>query len=466
VTIDSNGKLTYNGDWPNLSNHIYVSDFSDIADASIPKIVSPMGFAAINVTDPTTTAVPSASFVTEQVDNNSSFNHNYYYGYDFTNADNRQNLGAIPTSAGTGSNVSMSLEDMFGSADASTLGTPNSDASEKITLGLSHIKQRKFSVPFQGGFDGDNPANPKLTGADIATTNTQGFDCANSLSSGSIAYKRAINAVSNPDEFDINLMLIPGVLHKFHSSVTNHAITQIEARGDTFYPMDSADIDDSVSTATNNIASLDTNYAGTYYPWVKIVDRNTALPLWVPPSVVMGGVIAYTDKVSHEWFAPAGLNRGGLTTVLEPKTRLTHEERDDLYENRVNPIATFPGQGTVAWGQKTLQSLPSALDRINVRRLLIKLKKYIASSSRYLVFEGNDSVTRTRFLNMVNPYLESVQQNSGLTAFRVIMDESNNTPEVIDRNKLIGQIWIQPTRTAEYIVLDFTVMPTGATFSA
>ena len=130
----------------------------------------------------------------------------------------------------------------------------------------------------------------------------------------------------------------------------------------------------------------------------------------------------------------------------------------------MNPIATFPGQGVVVFGQKTLQAKPSALDRINVRRLLIRLKKFIASSSRFLVFEQNDSATRTRFLNIVNPFLESVQANSGLTAFRVVMDESNNTPDVVDRNQLVGQIFIQPTRTAEFIVLDFSVLPTGAAF--
>ena len=146
------------------------------------------------------------------------------------------------------------------------------------------------------------------------------------------------------------------------------------------------------------------------------------------------------------------------------KQKLTHTDRDRLYEGRVNPIATFPGQGVVVFGQKTLQAKPSALDRINVRRLLIRLKKFIASSSRFLVFEQNDSATRTRFLNIVNPFLESVQANSGLTAFRVVMDESNNTPDVIDRNQLIGQIFIQPTRTAEFIVLDFSVLPTGHHF--
>ncbi len=168
--------------------------------------------------------------------------------------------------------------------------------------------------------------------------------------------------------------------------------------------------------------------------------------------------------MAHEWFAPAGLTRGGLTDVLQAKTRLTHAERDDLYEARINPIASFPNQNVVVFGQKTLQSKPSALDRINIRRLLIRLRKFIASTSRFLVFEQNTQATRNRFLNIVNPFLESVQSNSGLSAFRVVMDDTVNTPDVVDRNQLVGQIFIQPTRTAEFIVLDFVVQPTGASF--
>jgi phage tail sheath protein FI len=158
------------------------------------------------------------------------------------------------------------------------------------------------------------------------------------------------------------------------------------------------------------------------------------------------------------------LNRGGIPAAVQVMDRLTHSERDTLYEGRVNPIAAFPGQGIVAWGQKTLQRTPSALDRVNVRRLLIALKKFIASSSRYLVYEQNVSTTRQRFLNIVNPYLEGVQQRSGLYSFKVIMDDTNNTADIVDRNILYGQIYIQPTKTAEYIVLDFNVLPTGATF--
>ena len=197
-----------------------------------------------------------------------------------------------------------------------------------------------------------------------------------------------------------------------------------------------------ISSAINTVASIDTSYTATYYPWVKILDTNINLPVWVPPSVVLGGVIAYNDKVAYEWFAPAGLNRGGLTEVLDAYDRVTQSDRDDLYDNNINPIASFPNEGFVVWGQKTLQVKSSALDRINVRRLLIAAKKFIASSTRYLVFEQNTSATRNRFLNIVNPYLDSIQQRQGLYAFKVVMDETNNTPEVIDRNEMIGAIYL------------------------
>ena len=471
VTIDANGKLTYNGDWPNMSNNIYISDYSALEFA--PKTVVPMGHGAFTNPVPGGTHVNAAQLVTQQTSENLEFDttipygfdFNYYYTYNSNGKayDNVSYLAPTPISAGVGNNVSMSLENMFGHASASA-ASGYATGSDKITLTGSHISQRKFALPFQGGFDGMNPAIVKNTGASITSTNTMGFDCSTATTMGTKVFKKAINAVSNPDEFDINLLVTPGIVHGLHSKVTARAMNMVEERGDAFYVMDASIYGESIATMTSRVTTLDTNYAATYYPWVKIVDSGTSLPVWVPPSVVLPGVIAYTDQVSHEWFAPAGLNRGGLTSVVEAQTRLTHAERDDLYEERVNPIASFPGQGVCVWGQKTLQAKPSALDRVNVRRLLIRLKKFIASSSRYLLFEQNTAGTRNRFLNIVNPFLDSVQANSGLSAFRVVMDESNNTPDVIDRNRLVGQIYIQPTRTAEFIVLDFVVLPTGATF--
>ena len=480
TTIDSNGKLTNNGDYVNQSQYIYISNYGNLT--GINEELVPMGFGKVLQPHNTTLGTPSgstiavtfpsASFVgtsvsSGQKNNRGTFDQNVFYGFDFNNVDNQQYLAPLPTSAAVGNNLTMSLEDAYGNDDASTLGTQYSAGDNKLSLSGSDFRQLKFQVPFQGGFDGVNPATDRKTGTNISTANSQGFDFTDANASGSVAFKRAINAVSNPDEFDINLLSTPGIIHGLgggHSAVTNHAIDKVEDRADTFYIMDGSVYGRTIQGAINDVKTIDSNYVGTYYPWVKILDSVKGKPTWVPPSVVLPGVYANNDRVGQEWFAPAGLNRGGLTEVLEAQTRLTNLERDDLYENRINPIATFPGQGVVVFGQKTLQGKPSALDRINVRRLLINLRKFIASSSRFLVFEQNNSALRSRFLNIVNPYMEQVQANAGLTAFRVVMDESNNTPDVVDRNQLVGQIFIQPTRTAEFIVLDFVVQPTGATF--
>jgi len=219
-----------------------------------------------------------------------------------------------------------------------------------------------------------------------------------------------------------------------------------------------------LSTIVTTAAGIDSSYAATYWPWLQTPDPDTTQNVWVPASTMIPAVYAFNDNSSEAWFAPAGFNRGGLSTVVRAERKLTQGNRDTLYSGKVNPIATFPNQGTVVFGQKTLQKKASALDRVNVRRLLIELKSYISQIGDNLVFEQNTIATRNNFLSQVNPYLESVQQRQGLYAFKVVMDESNNTADVIDRNELIGQIYIQPTRTAEYVILDFNVLPTGATF--
>jgi phage tail sheath protein FI len=262
------------------------------------------------------------------------------------------------------------------------------------------------------------------------------------------------------------LVSTPGIVRQHHSYVFDKVTDMVESREDAFFIGDVVDHEALIADAVEQGNNVDSNYVGTYYPWVKTIDSRTNKLTSVPPSVLMPGIYASNDAVAAEWFAPAGLNRGVLGSVLEAKIRLNQAERDQLYEGKVNPIATFPRTGVCIWGQKTLQTRPTALDRINVRRLLIAVKKFIASSSRYLLFEQNTLETRNRFLSIVTPYLESVQQRQGLYAFRVQMDEANNTPDIIDRNQLVGAIYLQPTKTAEFIVLDFNVLPTGATFPA
>jgi phage tail sheath protein FI len=238
----------------------------------------------------------------------------------------------------------------------------------------------------------------------------------------------------------------------------------VETRQDAFYVMDSNALTDSISTVVSQVTTLDSNYTATYWPWLRITNPSNNVPLWVPPSVMLPGVLAFNDAVQHPWYAPAGLNRGSLTAVSDTYKRLSQSDRDSLYQARVNPIANFVNEGIVVFGQKTLQARPSALDRINVRRLLIAVKKFIASSTKYLVFEQNTAATRNRFLSIVNPYMADVRAKQGLYAFRVVMDQSNNTPDLIDQNILYGQIFLQPTRTAEFIILDFNIQPTGAGF--
>ena len=292
----------------------------------------------------------------------------------------------------------------------------------------------------------------------INGTNTQGLVGAD--------YDDMIDLLSNQDEYKFNILFAPGLYNSGYTSQCTSMINNTQTRGDSLFILDLVPYGtQTLSAVTTQANSRNTSYAASYWPWVQMIDPATGKNVWVPASTVMAGVFAFNDTVAEPWFAPAGINRGGLQ-VIRAEQKLPQSSRDTLYTNKVNPIATFPGTGTVVYGQKTLQTQASALDRVNVRRLLIALKNYISQIANTLVFEQNSTATRNVFLSQVNPYLESVQQKQGLYAFRVIMNETNNTADVIDRNELIGQIYIQPTRTAEFIYLDFNILPTGATFPA
>jgi hypothetical protein len=465
ITVDDDGKLSTNGDYANNSENIRVEASNAVKNKAIDESLVPFGFGAIQNPFGSAFALPNPSFVASQ-QINSSYNPKKFWGYDFDFAgtDNRNFLAPTPkTGAVVGTAFYLGDYNQDAGANYPSSASPNS-AAISLNDTITSINSRKFLVPFQGGFDGFKPSRVVSLANDISAGNSQGYDLSSNTAAGTLAYRKAINAVSNPDEFDINMLVLPGVIHRLHSSVSTFAKDMCEDRQDTFFIMDASAWSDSISTAVNAVQAFDSNYVASYYPWVKILNTDKNKPVWVPPSVVLPGVIAFNDQVAAEWFAPAGLNRGGLTSVIEAKTRLTRVERDALYEGRLNPIATFPGQGVTVFGQKTLQAKPSALDRINVRRLLIAVKKFIASSTRYLVFENNTAATRNRFLSIVNPYLESIQQRQGLYAFKVKMDETNNTPDVIDRNIMVGEIFLQPAKTAEFIVLDFNVLPTGAAF--
>ena len=292
---------------------------------------------------------------------------------------------------------------------------------------------------------------------DIDGTRSQGFQGGE--------YADAIAILENKDEYVFNIISAPGLIYEFgeHKTQLDSIISLAETRGDAIAVIDLQNYGATVANTTGTAATVNTSYAAAYWPWLQTLSA-TGRSEWIPASVVIPGVYAFTDGAAAPWFAPAGLTRGGIGNVIQAEKKLTRSQRDTLYASNVNPIATFPGQGINVFGQKTLQKKKSALDRVNVRRLLIELKKFVGDVSRTLVFEQNTTTTRNAFLAQVNPYLESVVQRQGLYAYRVVMDDSNNTPDVIDRNQLIGQIFIQPAKTVEFVILDFTIEPTGATF--
>jgi hypothetical protein len=474
-TVTDAGQVLFNGSYPTKNNFVRVEVSEDVRNKIIDKTLIPFGFRAPSSPIPlvsSSLALPSASYRNTQIVAG-AYSGTSFYGFDYTAATNMNYLSAIPTS---GSNTGSSVDFYLGNILQDTASnfpdslTPYTGSLQNALINSTFINNvklstRRFMVPFQGGFDGARPNLPKYRGEYIASNNTYGFDCQTSTSTGTKSYNKAFLVLSNADYYDMNLLITPGLIDSLHSSATSLARNLCQTRQDTFYIMDSNAINDSIATVTSQVATLDTNYTAVYWPWMSTINSATGAQIFVPPSVLLPNVFAFNDKTASPWYAPAGLQRGKISAI-GTKVSLAQADRDTLYQARVNPIANFGGAngGIVVWGQKTLQARPSALDRINVRRLLIAVKKFIASSTRFLVFEQNSVETRNRFLAIVNPYMESVRVQQGLYAFRVIMDDKNNTPDLIDQNILYGQIFLQPTRTAEFIVLDFNIQPTGAAF--
>jgi len=339
------------------------------------------------------------------------------------------------------------------------------NAAGQIRAGsLSGSLPQAASGTFAGGSEG-NVLHPRAMYENIKDVNTQGFNPA-SGGWGQTAYQDAIDILSNKDQYDINLLFTPGLLDNAtgHGAIITRGINMCEDRGDIMYIIDPTYKGSTVGQAQQTAEARNTNYAAMYYPWCQIPDPDLGRNVWVPPSAVVSAVYSFNDLVAHPWFAPAGLNRGGLDTVIQTERLMTQNDRDNLYIKSINPIATFPRQGITVWGQKTLQKKRSALDRINVRRLLIDAKRFVSYTVKYLVFENNTVETRAKFIELVEPYFRNVQNQQGLYDYRIIIDERNNTPDVVDRNEMRAQIYLKPAKTAEFIIVDFVVLPTGAVF--
>ncbi len=312
----------------------------------------------------------------------------------------------------------------------------------------------KFCMPLEGGFDGWDlrVADPLYLSNTATETNI-----------GVVATNRALDTIANPDAFDMNLLAVPGI---HNLKITDKARQIANDRADCLFIMDVTG--SSVTEAIQQLQSrqMDDNYAAAYYPDLILDDKTNKRNVRVSPSVAILGAMAFSDRVGQVFFAPAGLNRGGLGQfdIVDVVDRLTFQDRNDLYDNRLNPIATFPNEGIVVFGQKTMQLRASALDRINVRRLLIFAKKTIAGAAKFLLFEPNNPVTWERFSKTVNPILAKIQQDQGLVRFKVVMDTTTNTDDIVDRNIMAGKIFLQPTKAAEFIDLSFVITNAGVSF--
>lgn len=478
VTVDNSQNppvIKYEGTYQNNSNYIRVVTYNNGDIPMYPGSARPSGFKGVSKINPGPTVAQLPYKSTNINLSSNEVDSSVFMGVDFTAAGVSDRIeGSVVSVSGTKASdkgfLTFAVSSEYNSTSTGSLtgtyvlvpswGAAATDASTALAAGVTATVQRSgFTFPLVGGTDGFDPRTNKT-------------ELINSALSTEFIY--AINALSNADEYDFNLIAVPGVNagNTTNGNLAQRVVNMVSDRGDAFYIMDIADssiastsgaVDSTVNGVVTVAKSFDTSYAATYFPWVKIIDSNTQKQLWVPPSVDVFGVYAFNDRVGQQFYAPAGFNRGVMSSV-EARYRLNIAQRDTLYAGKVNPIATFPGaNGPVVWGQKTLQTKASALDRVNVRRLLIQAKKLISSVAKFYAFEPNTASVRDSLLNQINPILETMRLQQGIVQFRVILDESVNTPDIIDRNMLIGKVLIQPARIAEILQFEFSITRSGST---
>jgi phage tail sheath protein FI len=342
---------------------------------------------------------------------------------------------------------------------------------------VSNRKFLKFTIPLQGGFDGVNIFNKDqrdLTNnsakREIDDETNQGGTSGPTIS----AFRKALDIMGSNSDVDIQLLTIPGMRHE---SISDYAITVVENRFDAMLITDIEERDQFNTVITSSAQSphvnntvvafknrvLDSSFAAAYFPDVTMQDPDTGGLVTVPPSVVTLGAYSLNDRVGHPWYAPAGFTRGVLNSVETPSVLLNRTNLDDLYDADINPLAQYPGKPLSIWGQKKLMANSSALDRVNVRRLLIDVRRKVRNIANTLLFEPNRSETLDRFSRLVNPILQSIQDSQGVDRFKVIIDSSTTTQADIENNTIRGKIYLQPTRSVEFVALDFVVTNAGTT---
>jgi hypothetical protein len=407
--------------------------------------------------------VPDIRLTANQFDRAHNLDQNICWGVSFVSGGIADRMRADPNDAELGADEDFSLSKLSSSYYNGKQVwdyVPTLPNNQQYVAVYGSASLHKFVLPFQGGFDGFDLRIADPLYIDNAATDDVSWG-ASALAV--VAANRALDTIANPDAFDMNLLAVPGVNN---IKITDHARQVCNDRADAMYVMDITG--SSVEEAIGQLKAreIDDNYTACYYPDMKMNDRTNVKILRISPSVAVVGAISFSDRVGQPWFAPAGLNRGGLGQfdVFDVTDRLNFQDRNDLYDNRINPIASFPNEGIVVFGQKTLQVKASALDRVNVRRLLIFAKKTVASAAKLLLFEPNNPQTWLRFLNAVNPIMENIRQNQGIERFKVVMDTTTNTNDLIDRNIMTGKIFLQPTKAAEFIDLSFIITNAGVSF--
>lgn len=469
-----------NGQFPNKSRYIRVENFN--LTVNYPPQALPFGFRGYNfpqfsgsqLGNGTTfgiALIPPLPYTPNQVDPyTNNYNTNIMWGVSFVSGGIADRMRASPDTVAqtpnpldsgattlTGSDTDFSLRNLTGTYINGIIRFSYLPGWGNYTASYGSGSVQNFTMPFYGGFDGwDLRSQDPLYLQNTDTDATQ---------IGAVDLKRAVDCVANPDIIAGNTIAIPAISNQ---QVCDYCRTMVNLRKDMFYVMDltGANVTDVVNNL--NARNIDDNYTGAYYPDLWMNDQQNNKILRVPPSVGVMGALAYNDRVAQAFFAPAGLNRGGLGQfgITDIVDRLQHSDRNTLYEAKINPITRFPAEGIVVFGQKTLQMRPSALDRINVRRLLILAKGAVATYARNLLFEPNNPATWTRFVNKVNPILEQYRKDQGINRFKVVMDSTTNTSDVIDRNQMVGLIFLEPVRAAEFITVDFIITAAGVAFGS
>ena len=459
--------IKQSGSYPLKSRYIFVQ-LND--QANFPPQALPWGFrgyakpifsgsATGNGTTFGISVVPPLPYVPNQFDANGNYNPNIAWGVSFVSGGIADRMRALPdgniSSFITGTDPDFSLSNLSASYINGNIRYSYLGGWGRYSPIFASASMQSFTMPFAGGFDGWD-----LRVQDPLYLNNSDTDSV----IGVVSLKRAIDCVANPDQVTGDVIALPG---QHNISVTDYVRQLANARRDMFYVMDLTGSSRQEVVANLNAREIDDNYTSAYYPDLVYTDMDGRV-IRVPPSVGVMGALAYNDHVSQAFFAPAGLNRGGLSQfgITDIVDRLNHDDRDALYEARINPITKFPVEGIVIFGQKTLQLRPSALDRVNVRRLLILAKRAVAGFARGLLFEPNNPATWTRFANKVNPVLEQYRRDQGINRFKVVMDSTTNTSDVIDRNEMKGKIFLEPVRAAEYITIDFVITPSGVAFGS